>query len=293
MKIYKTTSIIALTFLLFICSCVSFSPEWNKSEVTEATDTVNILLQKAKNMELNASTSQELKELIDCYLEIEKIDPNNYLALWKIGNYQILMGAAYATDKKTKKHHYREAIKYCEKAMYTNEAFRKEISDKKKIVEACEVLTINEIDAMGYWYTARFYYFKECINPLGKALNTSIVIENNKVIDCIDKINPNWAGGGNYFSRALYYIATPKRFGGSLERADTEFSTAIKVGPNFIVNRWGRAKYLYSLTGNEAGFKSDMEWVIAQDPHKGGNPYAWNIYFQNDAKKELIKLENN
>jgi hypothetical protein len=44
---------------------------------------------------------------------------------------------------------------------------------------------------MGFWYTARFYYFKECLNPLDKAFNTDIVINNNKVIEQIDKLDPN------------------------------------------------------------------------------------------------------
>jgi hypothetical protein len=127
---------------------------------------------------------------------------------------------------------------------------------------------------MGFWYTARFYYFKECLNPLDKAFNTDIVINNNKVIEQIDKLDPNWYGGGNYFSRALYYIATPTKFGGSKEKAKQEFSSAISIGPNFIVNRWGRAKYLYRLTNDMDGFKKDMEWVIEQDPHTDGNPYA-------------------
>lgn len=287
MKKYTVLLLSSIPLFFLLYSCASFDPGWNSLTPKSSSEDVKALLETAQKMELNASTSEEVNLLLDAYLEVEKADPNNYFALWKIGNYQILMGAAHSTKRNTKKFHYREAIKYCEKAMYTNPDFVQEISNGKEIPDACEKLTINEIDAMGFWYTARFYYFKECLNPIGKALNTSIVIDNNKVIDHIDKLDPNWFGGGNYFSRALYYIATPKKFGGSIEKAEKEFTSAIEVGPNFLVNRWGRAKYLYSLTGNLEGFKSDMNWVIAQDPHKGGNPYAWNVYFQNDAKKEL------
>lgn len=45
-------------------------------------------------------------------------------------------------------------------------------------------------------------------------------------------------GSGNYFSRALYYITIPEKFGGSKERTKDEFSKAIKIGPNYLVNRW-------------------------------------------------------
>jgi tetratricopeptide (TPR) repeat protein len=290
MKIFYKPSLLSILLILFMSSCVSFKHEWNTSSQKVKNDDVNALLKKAKSMELTSSTSEEVIAVIDCYLKVEKIDPSNYFALWKIGNYHMLMGAAHSTSVKIKKYHYQEAIKYCEKAMYTNINFKNKISNDIEVADACEVLTINEIDAMGFWYTARFYYFKECLKPLVKVLNTRIVMENNRVINCIDSLDPNWQGGGNYFSRALYYIATPKRFGGSIEKAKKEFSTATKVGPGFLVNRWGRAKYLYSLTGNLEGFKSDMNWVINQDPHKGGNPYAWNVYFQNDAK-ELLKMK--
>lgn len=244
----------------------------------------------AQKLELTAATADEVNDVIAAYLEVEKVAPTNYSALWKIGSYHILMGAAHSPKIRTKKWHYREAIKYCEKAMYTNIDFANEINAGKDATEACKKLTINEIDAMGFWYTARFYYYKECLKPIGRILNTKIPLDNNKVIVQIDKIDPQWAGGGNNFSRALYYIATPEKFGGSKEKADEEFTTAIQVGPNYLVNRWGRAKYLYSITGNNEGFKADMNWVIAQDPSKGGNPYAWNVYFQNDAKKELTKM---
>jgi tetratricopeptide (TPR) repeat protein len=225
--------------------------------------------------------------LINIFKQVEKADPDNYYALWKIGNYHILMGAAHAEKRKEKKYHYREAVKYCERAMYTNEDFKHSILEGADITEASNNLTLNEIDAMGYWYTARFYYFSECLRPLGRVINTRIVIDNNKMIEQIDQLDPNWAGGGNYFSRGLYYIAVPERFGGSKQRAGEEFGTAIEVGPDYLVNRWGRAKYLYQLVGDEEGFITDLEWVLEQDPHQAGNPYPWNVYFQENARELL------
>ncbi len=292
MKNYLKLSLLSSMLILLMSSCVSFEPGWQNLTEKTSTNNPNKLLEKAQNMELNSSTSEEITLLIDAYMEVVKVDPNNYKALWKIGNYHMLMGAAHSTKTKSKKYHYKEAIKYCELAMYTNADFKSEIVAGKEIPDACEKLTINEVDAMGYWYTARFYYFKECFNPIGRTFNTSIVMDNNKVISHNDKLDPNWAGGGNYFSRALFYIATPAKFGGSKERATQEFASAIEIGPNYFVNRWGRAKYLYSLTGDIKGFKADMKWVTEQDPHNGGNTYAWNIYFQNDAKKELEKLSS-
>lgn len=272
----------------FLVSCTTFKHSWNEPYMLTGTDPLQAM-GKAQQMESIAASADEVKSLIEAYKEVGKADPENYTALWKTGNYHILMGAAYSEKRKDKKYHYREAVKYCERAMYTNAAFRDEISNGADITEASAKLTIAEIDAMGYWYTARFYYFSECLRPLGRVINTRIVIDNNKIIEQIDRLNPNWAGGGNYFARGLYYIAVPEKFGGSKQRSDEEFSKAVEIGPDFLVNRWGRAKYLYQLIGDDKGFYTDLQWVLSQDPHKGGNPYPWNVYFQEDAKKLLAE----
>ncbi len=287
-KYVKLISVLVfMSIFLFVSGCVSFKPGWKTSEVKNISSDVHILLQKAHTIEKDADTKEEISDLIQAFMDVVKKDPQNYYALWKIGNYNMLMGAAYSIKKKDKKYYYREAIRYCEKAMSTNKKFLELVTNGKDITEAAGALTINEIDAMGYWYTARFYFFKECLNPLGRIMNTKIVIQNNLMIGLIDELNPDWAGGGNYFSRGLYYIAIPEKFGGSKKRAADEFNLAIKAGPEYLVNRWGRAKYLYALIGDTVASRHDLEWVIAQDPHHGGNTYPWNVYFQKDAVKML------
>jgi len=273
--------------MLVLNSCVSFKPGWETITENKNYSDTKALLVNALLIEANADSKEEVLKLIDAFKEVEKVDPLNYYALWKIGNYNILMGAAYSTKSKNKKYYYKEAIRYCEKAMGTNKLFLSQVINGEEITDAAGSLTINEIDAMGYWYTARFYYFKECLKPLGRVMNTKIVIQNNKMIERIDEMDPTWAGGGNYFSRGLYYIAVPEKFGGSKERAADEFNLAIETGPEFLVNRWGRAKYLYDLIGDTDGAKQDLEWVINQDPHSGGNTYPWNVYFQKDAANML------
>jgi len=287
----NTKNLTILTLLAFcITGCVSFNHGWKYMAPAQETGNTENLLQQASELEKNAASKVDITNIIEAYKKVEQIDPLNYHALWKVGNYNLLMGAAHSQGKKAKRKYYTEAVKYCEKAMFTNAKFKEAVLAKKEITEAASLITINEIDAMGYWYTARFYYFKDCLSPLRRVFNTRIVIENNKMIDNIDKLDPNWAGGGNYFSRALYYIALPERFGGSKERAALEFDKAIEAGPEFLVNRWGRAKYLYSLTGNNEAFLSDLQWVIQQNPQSSTNPHAWNVYFINDAKKMIDEI---
>ncbi len=279
-----------LVVLAMLSSCTSFKPGYKALLTSEAGGKdVNRLIEKAQELEARAGTEKEVIDLIEAYKEVEKADPMNYYALWKIGNYHMLMGAAYAEKRKDKKHHYKMAVVYCEKAMCTNEDFQEATRNGAKVSEALDALTVDEIDAMGYWYTARFYYFSEVLGGMGRLMNTRIVIHNNKMIERIDDLDSTWAGGGNYFARGLYYIAIPERFGGSKERSANEFATAIEIGPDYLVNRWGRAKYLYQLIGDNKNFRSDLEWVLEQDPHSAGNPYPWNVYFQEDTRKMLAE----
>ncbi len=283
--------LVFVSLVLMFESCVSFKSGWNEFSTKSSSENIEVLFQEAYKIESTASSAESVLLLIDAFKKVEQADPSNYTALWKIGNYNILMGAAYATKQKDKKTYYLEAIKYCEKAMSLNTTFSAGLSKVKDITEAFCKLSINEIDAMGYWYTARFYYFKECLKSLGRVMNTKMITQNNKMIERIDELDANWAGGGNYFSRALYYIAVPEKFGGSKEHANDEFLKAIEVGPNYLVNRWGRAKYLYDLTGDTDGFKTDLEWVISKELSKAGNTYPWNIYIQKDAQKMLESMK--
>jgi tetratricopeptide (TPR) repeat protein len=287
----KLHQIVIIFFILIISSCVSFKPGWKNTDILMKSGDAIHLFKKALELENKASTGIQVQELINALKLVVDADPENYEALWRIGNYHILMGAAYCQKIKDKKYHYREAIKYCEKAMYLNPSFKQQVTNDVNIWDAVNQLDTHYIDAMGYWYTARFYYFKECLSKFGRLFNTKMVIKNNLVINRIDSLNPDWAGGGNYFSRALYLIAVPEKFGGSKTKAAEEFEKAIKVGPGFLVNRWGRAKYLYSLMGNKEGYVDDLKWVIAQDPHNSGNTYPWNVYFQNQARLMLSEVD--
>lgn len=282
--------ILILIVFAITTGCASLDQGWQSAKETNNSVDSETHLSSIQKLELSAETKEEVVQLIEEYKTLLKSD-YNYSTLSKIGNYYMLMGAGYSDKKKDKKENYKHAIEYCEKAMLTCNEFNMAMSDNKDITANYKHLTINEIDAMGYWYTTRFYYFKECLSPLGRLFNTGIVRDNNMLIKQIDQLDSTWSGGGNYFARGIYYISTPEKFGGSLERAETEFSKAIEIGPEYLSNRWGRAKYLYSLTGNAKGYISDLEWVIEQNPHNSSIPYSWNVYFQNDAKKMLENKE--
>ncbi len=277
----------AFILFTFFTSCVSWKPGWENVPESNTQKNPLKLLEKAAELEKSADSKTEVQELIDIYKEAIEIAPLNKFAMWKAGNYNILMGAAYANNKREKKKYYMQAVEYCERAMYLNPEFKKQVDAGIPLWEACNVLGEDEVNAMGYLNIAIFYYFKEGLTAISKKFNTKLLIHNEFVMNRIDKIDPDWAGGGNYFSRGIYYISISEKHGGSKEKALEYFTKAIEVGPEYMVNRWGRAKYLYALTGNKKGYIEDLNWVLGQNPPDRGNPYPWNAYFIRQADEML------
>jgi hypothetical protein len=107
----------------------------------------------------------------------------------------------------------------------------------------------------------------------------------------IEAIDPDWGGGGVQFSLALYYGILPKSLGGDRQRSDDYLARSLEVGPEWLLNRWGRAKYFHTRDGNRLEFEEDMQWVIAQDLRYAGGLYPWKVYFQRDAQEMLADVE--
>ncbi len=292
-KLNQRIIVITLFFCLFaffFSSCVSWKPGWEGYTESNTQRNPSRLLEKAAELEKTADSKEKVQELIDTFKEAAELAPLNIYAMWKAGNYNILMGAAYAENKREKKKHYMEAIEYCELAMYLNPEFKKQVDAGMPLWEACALLGEDETNAMGYWYTAVFYYFRECLSSLGRVFNTKLMIHNEYVMKRIGELDPDWAGGGNYLSWGIYYVTVPKRIGGSKEKATEYFAKAIEAGPEYMANRWGRAKYLYAITGNKKGYIKDLNWVLGQNPPDKGNPYPWNAYFQRQADEMLKNI---
>jgi hypothetical protein len=140
---------------------------------------------------------------------------------------------------------------------------------------------------MYYWYAAKGNYFTECMNFLEKILNIRNTGETKKMIDRMIAIDPAWGGGHPYFSLAAYYAALPSFMGGDLKKASEYFNKADEAGTGWLYVRFYRAKILHAKTKDREAFRKDLEWVLAQDPHKALSPYPWNVYFQREAKKML------
>ena len=90
----------------------------------------------------------------------------------------------------------------------------------------------------------------------------------------------------------MIYLSIPTVVGGDRKLSAEFFEKGIEAGPNWLLNRWGRGKYFHVKMHNPDQFKEDLEWVIDQDIEKAGGPYAWKVYFINDARKMLDNMDD-
>ncbi len=269
--------------------CLSWEEGWKEVTGPVQKGDVGALIAKANLQIAGADNREKLEALIRTYEQVLEIDPNNYEALWSLGRYYILKGVTYVDTMKDKKDYFIKAARVCERGMYTNKEFKKLVDSGTPLWDASSVLTIREIEAMDYWYSALGWYYADCLNPVERIFNLHWVSRNKKILDRMMAIDPAWGGGHPYTAKASYYAVVPAFLGGDLKKSADYFEKADSAGAGWLYVKFSRAKFLHAKTGDREAFKKDLQWVIAQDPHKARSPYPWNVYFQKEARKMLAE----
>lgn len=276
---------------LAVIGCMTWKPGWEQTPHPGSGSDVSGLLENAEALGRTADDRPSLKASIDAYEAALDIDPTNYQALTALGHQYILMGAAYCEERSEKIRLYRLAMQANERAMYTHPEFKKLADQGQRPWEACPVLGRNEINAMFQWVTALLYYFKEGMTWPEKVVNVRWIQHTGPMLERIETLDPAYGGGGVQFSLALYYGILPASLGGDENKSRFFLSESVRIGPDWLLNRWGRAKYFYFRDDNRQGFIDDLEWVVAQDLETAGGVYAWKVYFQRDARQLLANVD--
>jgi len=280
-----------LTLIFLLGGCVSWQPAWEQTPKSGKTADAELLLKKAQALALKAEDRTTLQNAMSVYNSVLEVDPANYQALSALGNLYILLGAAYTDDRSEKIQLYRKAMRFSEQAMYTNSEFRHRVDLGQKPWEASQALTQREVDAMFYWVTAVLYYFKEGMSLPEKIANVKWIQWSGDFLLRIESLDPTWGGGGVQFSLALYYGILPQSMGGDSKKSEAYLDQSFEIGPDWLLNRWGRAKYFAVRDKNRSRFEADLRWVVDQDIHKAGGDYAWKVYFRRDAEKMLSDID--
>lgn len=279
--------IIFIAALFMTVGCISWDEGWKTKVQATGSGDIKALIESAASLEKEAGTAEKVKGVIAAYEKILAIDPSNFEALNKAGEFTYLYAYMYATDKKVKEENYLKAIRYCERAMYTNPEFKKLADKGKPVWECADALTAREMDAMFYWYVGVGQYWTECFNSFSHLINFNYPGRVNIVLKRMTAINPDWTYGRVHMSWGAFYAIVPGFLGGDMKKSEEEFTKAIQSGPDYLNNYYVRARYLYVKKGDKEGFKKDLGHIISADLKKINFEYAWGAAYQVKARELL------
>jgi len=287
----KKIFLIVILITLSLPGCLSWKVGWQQPAAPAGQGNVVALLDKAKSQANQADSRDKVLEAIKTYEHVLKIDPENYEALVNLGSYYFLVGYGYTDNRGEKKKYYMEAIKCCEKALYTNSDFKARVDKGEGVWDAAGVLSKREMQALYFWYLSVGNTWNDCLNGVEKMFAFHWAGRAKKILPVMMNIDPEWYGGSPYFSYAAYYAVLPSILGGDLKKAEDYFNKAITVGPNKLNFVTGRARYLHTKKGDRAAFEKDLKWVLEQPEQQPGDDYPWRVYQQNDARRMLANID--
>ncbi len=271
--------------------CISHEEGWKQIEEPSIKGNVAALLKKAEIQISKANVKEKVIEIIKTYESVLKIEPLNREALEGAAMYSFLAAYGYSDNREEKEKYYLNELKYTEQIMYTNPDFKTLIDKGESMSDAIRVLTVNEMGAMFWWYLAFGQIWVECFNGFEKVFTINLPFKGRKILERMMEIDPEWWNGTTYYVWAGQYAVLPSILGGDVEKAGEYYKKAYKLGPNMLNFRRTKARLFHIKTGNREAFIKDLNWVLSQDPHKGGLSYPYNVFLQRDAKEMLDNID--
>ena len=290
----KTIKFLVLFFLVFLISgcAMKWSPDWQEQVEDKPTDiSARLSAEAEKNIEA-VYDENSLRTSIESFEKVIEHNPGDYHALAMLSTQYILLGTAYTENRSEKSKHFLQAMVYSERAMYTNDGFRILIKQGKKPWEAIAPLTAREAEAMFFWVTALQYEFKEGMTLPQKIANINWLQRALLFLDHIEKVAPEFGGGGVEFAKVICYYALPGFKGGDKKKGDEYMLKAVQRGKKRLLPRWARGKYYYPIKGEKDKASEDLQWVASQDSSQYADIYPWRIHFQDDARQLLERKYN-
>ena len=290
---YQIMKCLSLVAIICVSGCLHYTSALSSSAIiaSEPTDpNIERTLQRAKESENQAKDKESLSEAIGDYEQVLAYDPENEEALLSLGHLYLLQGDAYCRKKSQMKAFFIKALQANERLMsLRNPAFRKKIESGATVWDAAYLLTEKDMQAMHFWVTGVFYYYKDCLGFFGQVINYRWIKRAKLVMDAMAAIDPDWGDGMLHFNFGCYYLSIPEAIGGDRVKAREYFDKAAALGKDVMVSRWGRAKYFHQKMNNFDEQIDDFRWVARQNIEDYKDPVAWKYYFVADAEKNLKK----
>ncbi len=284
--------------LIFSCfmmtGCLSIETNYSVSDGFRSMvskDSLTLDEDALEQISASIETEAALLRSIDLHKQFILQNPHARIILDSLANQIILQSAAYTQSRTKKKKLFGEAMAICAESMRTQVAFRNRLDSGEKLWEAVDALEAENMDAMLFWVTALLYTFKEGMVQPQQIINSPWIKRALVVLEHMESIDREWNGGAILFSKSLVYHAIPESIGGDPVLARQLVDEANAISGDWMLSKWGRAKYFDSRNGDVEAMKSDLNAVVLLQDVQGGEAHYWRKYFVEDAKALLSKFD--
>jgi len=247
-------------FTLLLTSCASRTEGWFKSSdmIELSKKETKMLLKEAKKNWDNRDNKESLEKALASFGKLSKSTKDNFDYLVYLTRGYYFLADAHYTDMEMKKKYWEVGTSYGEKAMATNSAFAKAMTEGEKIEDHLDKLSKKEVPAM-YWTAAN----------LGKwAKNTGITATlkyKNRIrtlASQVEKLDPKYFYGAAFRYFGAYYAVAPGFAGGDMNKSKKSFQKAISIAPAYLGTYVLYADLYAVKKGDKKLFKDNLNKVL-------------------------------
>jgi hypothetical protein len=277
--------LVLLTLFLFAISCATRQAGWeNQTKTIEIDSSEKVaLVKKAKDLWGKRAETKSLMEALDAFEQLHKAQPEDLETLTYLTRGHYFLADSHIDDVEKKKIVYEKAAAFGEKAMATNEAFKKKVASGKNVEESLDTLTEREVPAI-YWTAASLGKWAKA-SGIAAALKYKTRIK--AMIERVEKLKSDYFFGAAPRYWGGFYAVAPSFAGGDLKKSKMNFDKSISIAPEYIGTRVLMAEVYWTKAGNKKQFEQTLKEVLDSnyDNHPELGPE--NIWEKKKAKKLL------
>lgn len=279
-----------ITILLLSVSCASRQAGWeNQTKAVELSSTEKTsLTKKAKDNWAKRAETDKLKESLQAFEQIHQTQPDDLETLTYLTRGYYFLADSHIEDIEKKKATYERAAAFGEKAMATNDAFKKKVASGKTVEDSLDTLTEKEVPAI-YWSAASLGKWAKA-SGIAAALKYKTRIK--AMIDRVEKLKGDYFYGAAQRYWGGFYAVAPSFAGGDLKKSKINFDKSIAIAPEYIGTKVLMAEVYWTKAGDKKQFEATLKDVLNSnfDNHPELGPE--NIWEKKKAKKLLEKMDD-
>lgn len=283
----KYVSYLLLTLTLI--SCASRKEGWQSQ-------TKSVELSQEEQSKLNKEAmalwkervdTEKLKGALSVFEKIHKGNPQDLQTLIYLTRGYYFLADSHLQDMEKKKETYEKAAAFGEKAMATNEEFRKKVSSGKKVEESLDVLTSSEVPAI-YWSAASLGKWAKA-SGIAAALKYKTRIK--AMIERVEQLQPDYFYGAAPRYWGGYFAVAPSFAGGDMKKSKTNFDKSISIAPEYLGTKVLMAEVYSTKAGEKKQFESLLKEVLSSNQEKHPELGPENFWEKKKAEKLLEKKD--